>query len=489
MVEIASPANQGADSLLSQVRRAVIWRSGVQIVAQALQWAATFLVIRILTPSDYGLFAMTGPVMVFLSMLNGYGLASGLVQRPDVTDREIRQLFGMLIALNATLAVIQVALAPLAAAYYHQPAVADLLRMQALLYLATPFIALPYAILSRSMEFQHQAKANLLAAVAGAGTALAGALSEWGVWTLVAAPMALFFTRAIVMTIAARTLMWPNFDFRGAGHLARFGGIMAVGQLFWFCQSQVDVFIAGRFLSAHMVGIYTTALFLTQIFVAKFVPPLNEVAFSAYARIQSDRARTASAFVHAVRIVMVAALPFYAGLAVTADPLVPVLLGEKWREAVPIVRILALAMPFMTLQILITPVCDARGRPGIGVGNGAIGSAILAIGFIVGVNWGATGLAVAWLAAYPLYLAVSLWRSLAVIGTRLTTLSGAIAPALLAASAMACVVSIVAHLLPATLPAPFALAIMVVSGAGVYGCWLLIFHRAIVRQMIGLLRR
>ena len=145
--------------------------------------------------------------------------------------------------------------------------------------------------------------------------------------------------------------MWPLFDFRGAGALARFGGVMAASQLFWFLQSQVDVFIAGRTLDVHALGIYTTSLFLAQIFVSKFVPPLNEVAFSAYARIQHDRVATAAAFVKGVRIVMFAALPFYIGLAATAEPLVLTMLGEKWAAAAPIVRLLALAMPFMTLQL------------------------------------------------------------------------------------------------------------------------------------------
>ncbi|WP_163597401.1 oligosaccharide flippase family protein, partial [Klebsiella pneumoniae] len=81
------------------------------------------------------------------------------------------------------------------------------------------------------------------------------------VWTLVAAPIALFFTRAIGMTIAARSFLWPSFDFRGAGDIARYGGVMATGQLFWFAQSQADVFIAGRLFDPHMLGIYTTSLF------------------------------------------------------------------------------------------------------------------------------------------------------------------------------------------------------------------------------------
>jgi hypothetical protein len=142
---------------------------------------------------------------------------------------------------------------------------------------------------------------NLISATAGALAALAGAYGGLGVWTLVLAPIVLFATRAIGMTWAARSLMWPSFDFRGAGAMARFGGLMAAGQMFWFVQSQADVFIAGRLFDPHTLGIYTTSLFLTQILVQKFVPALNEVAFSAYARMQDDAAGAATAFAKSVR--------------------------------------------------------------------------------------------------------------------------------------------------------------------------------------------
>lgn len=485
----AKHPNHTADSLSNQVRSAVIWRSGSQILAQLVQWAATFLVIRILDPHDYGLFAMTGVVLVFLNMLNGYGLASGLIQKPDITPRDIRQLFGMLLLLNGTLALAQVLiLAPAAAAYYRQPIVADMLRVQALLYFATPFIALPYALLSRTLDFKGQARVNIIASVASASAALAGALLGLGVWTLVFAPMVLFGVRAIGMTIAAKSLIWPSFDFRGSASLARYGGVMAVGQLFWFAQSQADVFIAGRHFTPHMLGIYTESLFLTQVFVSKVVPPLNEVAFSAYARIQHDRAAVALAFTRSVRIIMVAALPFYFGLAATAEPLVLTVLGAKWRETASVVHLLALAMPFMTLQVLLQPACDAQGRPGIGVGNGAGGAAILAIGFLIGVQWGAPGLAAAWICGYPLYLGFSLWRSLPVIGTSLRAIADAIAPALLAALAMALVVTLVDDILPAQQPA-LRFLILVSVGAAVYGGWLAVFARPILRELLAVVRK
>jgi O-antigen/teichoic acid export membrane protein len=143
------PATSSDQPLGNIVRRAVLWRSGSQIVAQAIQWAATFLVIRLLAPEDYGLFAMTQVVIVLLNMLDGFGLASGLIQQREITNRDVRQLFGMLVLLNGGLAIAQFALAPIAAAYYGQPIIGSMLRIQALLHLTTPFIALPYALLSR----------------------------------------------------------------------------------------------------------------------------------------------------------------------------------------------------------------------------------------------------------------------------------------------------------------------------------------------------
>ena len=484
----AESANRPLESLRNQVRSAIIWRSGTQILGQMIAWAATFLVIRILNPADYGLFAMTQVILVLLNMLNGYGLASAIIQRADVDARAIRQLFGMLLLLNAALALAQLAGASAAAAYYRQPVVGDMLRVQALLYLFTPFIALPYALLAREMDFRKQAKVNLISSVAGAVAALAGALAGLEMWTLVLAPIVLFGSRAIGMTVAARSLVWPSFDFRGAGGMARYGGLMAAGQLFWFCQSQADVFIAGRLFDPHDLGIYTTSLFLTQIFVSKFVPPLNEVAFSAYARIQHDPAAAAQAFLKGARLVMLAAMPFYLGLAVADDAVVAVALGDKWAEAVPIVRLLALAMPFMTLQILLSPATDALGKPGISARNGATGAILMPLGFLVGVHWGEVGLAAAWLATYPVYLAITLRRTLPVLGVRLGQLYAAIAPPVIAAIGMGAVLTAIDHWAPPMSPL-LHLILLGTLGAAIYFGWLYGFSRAALLEAVALVRK
>jgi O-antigen/teichoic acid export membrane protein len=441
-----------------------------------------------LAPSDYGLFAMAQAILVFLNLMSGWGFANALVRGETISKIEIRQVFGMLLLLNGALAIAQISLAPLAAAYFHQPMVAHLLSIQALLYLANPFIALPQALLARQMNFKRQAQVYLIASLLSAATALACASAGWGVWTLVAAPFALFSTQAIGLTWMARSLVWPSFRFAGAGHLFRYGSAMIAVQLCWFVQSQSDVFIAGRVVEPHQLGLYTTSLFLTQILTAKFIPPLNDVAFAAYSQIKSEPGAVADAFLKGVRLIMLIALPFCFGLAVTAEPLALTVLGPKWAETVPLIRLLAWAMAFMTLQLLFQPATNALGQARITLRVAMTGAVIMPLCFLAGIQFGITGLAWAWLLGFPLFAAVAAAISLPVIGASPLALGRAVAPGLIASGAMAAAVLGLDSLLPA-MAAPSRLGLLVGFGASLYLGLLATFARALVADVIALVLR
>ena len=482
------PGGREIPGFAEQVKTGVLWRSGSQIVGQLVAWLATFLVIRVLNPGDYGLVAMTGVVLAFLTLFNGWGFASALV-RDEQTDRHrIGQAFGMLILMNGGLALAQFLIAPYAAAYFHQPMVADLLRVQALFFLANPFTALGHALLIRRLAFKRQSRIDLAAAALSAVTALSCAYAGMGVWTLVAAPGALWFSRAFGYVLAAK--LWqirPRFGFKGAGAMLSYGGAMVAVQSCWFVQSQADIFIGGRLLDAHRLGIYTTALFLTQILAAKFVPPLNEVAFAAYARIQARPDMIQYAFLKSVRLIMLAALPFYFGLAVTAEPLVLTFLGAKWAEAAGLVPILAMAMPLMTLQIMVSPAINALGLSRLAVRNGLFGAVLMPVAFLTGVQWGIIGLAWAWLAGMAALLAFTLAMSLAAIGVSGRALFMAATPGLAASTAMAALVAAFDAAIP-EIGMGARLAVLVATGAASYAACLFLFARPVVDEVRALFR-
>lgn len=472
----------------AQVKSGVIWRSGSQLAGQLVAWLSTFLVIRMLEPGDYGLVAMTAVVLTFLGLFSGWGFASALV-RDEKTDKvKIGQAYGMLILMNLALAAGQWLAAPFAADYFNQPMVGELLRVQALFFLANPLLALGHALLVRRLKFKLQSQIDLGAAVLSAATALACAYAGLGVWTLVAAPGMLWLARASGYAVAAK--LWqirPLFHFAGAGTMLRYGFAMVGVQACWFAQSQADVFIAGRVLDPHRLGLYTTALFLTQILASKFVPPLNEVAFAAYSRIQTEQDMIRSAFLKSVRLIMLVALPFYFGLAVTAVPFVETFLGAKWMETAALVPILALAMPLMTLQILFAPATNALGRPGLALRTGLVGAALMPGAFLVGIGWGVAGLAWAWLGGMAVLLAatVELSRPVLQIGRR--KLAGAVLPGLAASAAMAGIVLALDAALPPLAPGA-RLGLLVATGGVTYAGLLFAFARPIVDEVLGLLR-
>jgi len=486
MGQTASSANpsstdSAAGGFAQRVRSALIWRWGSQAVAQLITWSVTIIVIRLLDPHDYGLYAMTAAVLTAFNFLSGWGFANSLIPAERIDDRRVGQVFAMLLLSNLGLAIALVSAAPMVAAYYGQPLVAHMLRVQALIFLTTPFISLPSALLSRQLDFRRQARVNLVSAVVGAAVSLVLAWNGYGVWALVWAPIAGVAARALGLTLAARMLVRPVFDFRGAGQMVSFGSALMFSQLFWIMQSQADIIIAGRSFTAHDLGLYSEALFVALIFTGRFLPPLNEVAFPAYAELAKAGKPIAPAFLSGVRLTMLVSAPFYIGLSLIAGPIVETLFGPKWTEMIPILSGLALAMPAMALQIVCSPATNALGRARTYLLTNGAGAVIMPLCFLVGVRYGAQGLVHAWQVAAPLLLAVTLAATLPRIDARLRDLVAALLPVAVCCAVMAAAVLALIPLV-APLAAPARLVLLGGAGAAVYGVTLALGWSGLIRD-------
>lgn len=473
----------------ARVRSALAWRWGTQLIAQFITWGSTIIVVRLLDPSDYGLFAMSQVFVTALNFLNGWSFASSLIQADKVGDREIGQVFALLLLTNGMLAAAQLLFAPVVAGYYGQPAVAELLRVQALIFLTIPFTALPTALLARRLEFRSQGIANLISAIFASLTALGLAWAGFGVWALVYAPIAGFGVRGLIMSIAARLWVRPVFNLKGAGRLISFGGALTLCQLFWIVQSQSDIFIAGRLFDTHQLGLYSEALFLTLIVTGRFIPPLNEVAFPAYAELHKSGRSLGPYFQKTVQSVLLVVSPIYIGLALTAPEAIFVIFGPKWVEMAPIVSGLAVVMPLMAVQIICSPTCTSTGKERIYLATSIAGAAIFATSFYIGVQFGPQGLVHAWWIGAPLLLIFTLALTLPQINLSAGRLIGAAIPPAAACAVMAIAVFGVRALLPTDIPAAVTLAALAGAGAATYAGVLLLAWPDVVRSGIAMLRR
>ncbi|KZY20333.1 hypothetical protein A3727_25220 [Erythrobacter sp. HI0038] len=291
------------------------------------------------------------------------------------------------------------------------------------------------------------------------------------------------------MSVAARLWVRPVFDLRGARRMITFGGALTLCQLFWIVQSQSDIFIAGRVFSVYDLGLYSEALFLTLIVTGRFIPPLNEVAFPAYAELHKAGRRLGPYFERTMQSVLLVVSPIYIGLSLTAPEAILVVFGPKWTGMAPIVAGLALVMPLMAVQIICSPTCTATGKERIYLATSIAGAVIFATSFFIGVRFGAQGLVHAWWIAAPLLLAFTLALTLPQIELPLRRLLAAAAPPVLACAAMAAMVSALRLVLPADIGPVPTLGVLGSAGAATYAAVLYLVWPDVIRQSMAMIRR
>ena len=163
-------------------------------------------------------------------------------------------------------------------------------------------------------------------------------------------------------------------------------------------------------------------------------------------------------------------------------------LGSKWEDAKIVLQLVTLIIPLRVLSMLLGPLLDGLGHPGLGLRNLLTFTATIPLAVFVGTNWGLFGVCVGLLAASCFALAINFHRSLPVINISAGELIGAIAPSAISACAMYAAVIIVGTYVVADATTILRLMIRIATGVTVYTAMTLLFNRDTVLQAIALIR-
>ena len=200
-----------------------------RFVAQALTWLNTLFVIRLLSPTDFGLAALAGVFSNFLLLLNELGLSTTII-RWQIRDKEtLRHAFGALLLMGSAFAIGLVAVAPLLGTVTREPRVVPLIQANALQFVTMAFAVIPQSRLSIELRFKELSIAELGASLVGAGTTLVLALSGAGAWSLVCGVLAVVVSRAVLLNVYCFSVMSPRLQFSRLRHLAGFSGLAMFG--------------------------------------------------------------------------------------------------------------------------------------------------------------------------------------------------------------------------------------------------------------------
>ena len=286
----------------TQVLTGLRWTAGTRLLAQAFTWLVTIVVIRILTPEDYGLLAIATLFTGFLSMLSEAGLGSAVVQAKELDDVALRKVFGFVLVINLVLCLILVLGAPLIAWLFEEERLILMIQALALSFLLVGFTAMPEALLDRRLAFKKRALVDLSSSVFGSALTLALAAGRMGVWALVLGTIGTAPWRAVGLQWLAPFLKRPILSFDGLGGILGFGRNIVFSRLLWYFFSQIDVLIAGKLLGKELLGIYSVSMHLASLPAQKLGAITYRVSFPAFAKLQGEAERTRMVFLQMIRI-------------------------------------------------------------------------------------------------------------------------------------------------------------------------------------------
>lgn len=474
--------------LRGQVLTAIRWTAGARFASQIVTWTVTLLVVRILTPSDYGLLAMATIFLGLLVTVAEVGIGPALVQKAELSERELRQAFGIVLGLHLILAILLILAAPLIADFFKEPRLVPVVRVISLQLVLGAFFVVPDAVLQRQLEFRKRSLLDLFATIIGSLTTLALALAGGGVWALIAGPMTSQAIKVVGINVLARCLSLPEFTLTGSRMLFSSGAQVTLCQIMWSLYVQLDAFIAGKWLGKDALGCYSMSMHLASLPTQRISALISQVAFPAFSRIQHDLPRVATNTLLGVRVLSLVVFPVLWGISSVAPEIVKALIGEKWLDAIIPLQILALVMPIRTISIFIANPIAGLGRFDVGLANILFAFFVMALAFTVGVQWGLIGLCFAWIIGAPIVFFANMRQNMRVINVPLKSLLTAMARPAIAACVMYGVVTACREMVFAQFSDLTRLILLIFAGALSYGAVTLLLNRQGFFEAWGLLR-
>ena len=349
-------------NLSSSVFAGAGWMALSRLVAQALSLVSVTVVARALTPEAYGLIGMAQLVITFISLFQDLGTSSAVIQRPEVDQRFLSTIWWLNFALSLLLAGICWLLSPLAARFYHEPAVVNVLRVLGLGFVIAAGCNVQAALLSRNLQFKALAIREIISSVVGLVVAIKMAYSGAGVWALVGASLSTTAASTVLVMVLARWLPSFSFSWSDIRSIARFGANLSAFNLLNYFARNADNALVGRYLGAGPLGYYQLAYRMMLYPIETISQTLGRTLFPAFSKMQGDYARFRMAYLRSCAAIAFFTFPLMIGALILADELIRVLLGPKWAPTIPLFQILALVGMVQSISTTVGQIYVATGR-------------------------------------------------------------------------------------------------------------------------------
>lgn len=335
--------------------------------ATAVNFLVTVALARLLSPHQIGIFSMAAVLVAIAQIFRDFGVSSYLQHEKELTPEKIRATSGVLVVSSWTIAALLYIVAPVAARYFEQPGVRQVVEVLALGFVFIPLGAITHALLTRELRAKEQAYVNVVGTTAYAGTSIALAMLDFGYMSMAWANLV-----NIIVTGLAYIPFRPAYapwlpSMHGWKKVTHFGASAVAGNVVGALNNALPDFLLGKWSGPHDVGLFSRANGTSNVFMQVAGPTVNYAVLPHLSKTYHDGHSLADQLSKATAYLTVLAWPALLLTAMFSKEIIHLLYGDKWLECVPIVRITCLSAAVAIAVQFTCTALTAIGRPQLAI--------------------------------------------------------------------------------------------------------------------------
>ncbi len=355
----------GNTSLKNQVISGLFWKFGERIIAQGVSFVISVILARLLMPEQYGVIAL---ILIFINIANVFvtnGLGESLIQKQDSGDTEFSTMFYCSLAISGVLYMMIFIFAPFIASFYDNEELIILIRILALQLPLSAIKTIQHAYVSKHMMFRKFFFSTLGGTLISGTIGVIMAYQGCGVWALAEQYLV---NSAIDMLVLFFTVPWrPKlmFDMQSAKILFAYGWKLMLSQLINTLYNELRSLIIGKIYSSADLAYYNRGNHFPSLIITNINTAISNVLFPAMSKVNNSIADVKNMTRRSMKVSSYIIFPLMTGMIAAAEPMVRVLLTEKWIFCVPFLRLCCIYWAFQPLQTANVQAIKAVGRSDI----------------------------------------------------------------------------------------------------------------------------
>lgn len=311
-----------------------------RLIVNALGIISSLILIRILSPDDFGIAAIAMSLYSLVKLFGDFGLNTALIQKNKLerSDYDTGFTLNFIFALIACTVFIIIAIP--ATHFFEEPRLERVLYFVALLFLVTGLKNIKVVDFQIEMNFHLELKLQVFPKILSFFITLGLAFLLNNYWALILG--SLFISLITVIQSYVMLPYKPSFSLLNARKMFNFSKWLMINNVFFYLNNKSIDLIVGKFISTSAAGLYSISKEMATLPASEVAAPINKATYPAYAKAKQNPAELRQLFYQSTSMITIIALPASLGLFSTAEFFVPTILGEQWLEAIPLVKLLSL---------------------------------------------------------------------------------------------------------------------------------------------------